>query len=727
MSLSSALYNSLTSLRSTQTGIDTLSRNVANAGTPGYTRKTSPQEAVVLQGQGAGVRRLAVEREIDLRVQRELRVEHAGNARLEVVHDFLSRIDQLLGRPDEEASFASSVKRLTTSFQALADKPESTTLRRAAVDAADVLAGDLNDLSDAVQAMRQEADAAIADAVATVNESLESIRALNDKISVRKQTGRSAADLEDQRDQHLDAVARLMDVRYFQRGSGEVVIMTTTGRTLLDETVRELRFDGRSVITPQAQYDTDPALRGVGTITLVEAGAEVDLLARDEIRSGEIAGLVELRDTMLVQAQDQLDELAHHLALSMAAGEIAGTPVQSVAVTEDFDAAAWPLVGSVDTGGAATIDIDGSQIVLANIAVTGATVAERGAAMAANIEQALVDNGLTGITVTFNDDGAGTETLTFTDVEGRTISGFEITDGVDTAPAGAPAMTSAERSTTLDVQGVTRPGDTVTLTYVTTAGQTATVTLTAVEAPATEPNTFALGATQALTAQVVETALAGQLPAGFTVTRDGTALTVADTDLAVGTPGLVSLNGTTQTGNGLQLDLFADGEGSLQEPYTGLLPGDETDPKLGLAQRIAVNSGVVADPSLLVRYALDDSGTAFADEGDPARPLELLRRLSETARSFDSGLGLGPVTTTLEGFAIEIVAFQGIQTARAGDELDYQTAVTEAVERRFDDVSGVNVDEEMTELLLLEQIYTASSQVLNAVDRMFDELFQALR
>src|SRR6056297_3080116 len=263
MSLTSALYNSLTSLRSAQTGIDTLSRNIANASTPGYTRKTAPQEAVVLQGQGAGVRRLAVEREIDLRVQRELRVEHAGNARLGVVHDFLSRIDQLLGRPDEEASFASSVKRLTTSFQALADKPESATLRRAAVAAADVLAGDLNGLSDAVQTMRQEADDAMADAVATINESLESVRALNDKISVRRQTGRTAADLEDLRDKHLDAVARLMDVRYFQRDTGEVVIMTTTGRTLLDETVRELRFDGRSVITPQAQYDIDPAKRGV--------------------------------------------------------------------------------------------------------------------------------------------------------------------------------------------------------------------------------------------------------------------------------------------------------------------------------------------------------------------------------------------------------------------------------------------------------------------------------
>ena len=90
----------------------------------------------------------------DLRIQRELRLERGSTGRLDVVDAFLQRIDQIMGRPDDEVSFASSVKRLSSSFQQLADKPEDPTLRSAVVNAADRLADDLNHMSDAVQQMR---------------------------------------------------------------------------------------------------------------------------------------------------------------------------------------------------------------------------------------------------------------------------------------------------------------------------------------------------------------------------------------------------------------------------------------------------------------------------------------------------------------------------------------------------------------------------------------------
>ena len=83
--------------------------------------------------------------------------------------------------------------------------------------------------------------------------------------------------------------------------------------------------------------------------------------------------------------------------------------------------------------------------------------------------------------------------------------------------------------------------------------------------------------------------------------------------------------------------------------------------------------------------------------------------------------------TTLEGFAIEIISFQATQTAQTSDRLAYQQDVTDNVARRFDSVSGVNIDDEMTQLLLLERTYAASSQVLSAVQRMMDELLDAVR
>ena len=74
-----------------------------------------------------------------------------------------------------------------------------------------------------------------------------------------------------------------------------------------------------------------------------------------------------------------------------------------------------------------------------------------------------------------------------------------------------------------------------------------------------------------------------------------------------------------------------------------------------------------------------------------------------------------------------MVSFQANRTAAYNDRLEIQTAVKANIEQRFDSVSGVNVDEEMTELLLLERTYSASAQVLTAVQTMLDELLSVVR
>ena len=64
-------------------------------------------------------------------------------------------------------------------------------------------------------------------------------------------------------------------------------------------------------MTPQAQWDADPSKRSVGTLTLVSpSGGTIDLIANNSIRSGEIAAYIDMRDNVLVEAQNQLDGLA---------------------------------------------------------------------------------------------------------------------------------------------------------------------------------------------------------------------------------------------------------------------------------------------------------------------------------------------------------------------------------------------------------------------------------
>ena len=71
--LTTALLAATSGLRAAQTGIDLVSRNVANATTVGYTRKTIVQTPLIVGGEGQGVRLGDIERNVNARLQVEVR------------------------------------------------------------------------------------------------------------------------------------------------------------------------------------------------------------------------------------------------------------------------------------------------------------------------------------------------------------------------------------------------------------------------------------------------------------------------------------------------------------------------------------------------------------------------------------------------------------------------------------------------------------------------------
>ncbi|MGI9414933.1 MAG: FlgK family flagellar hook-associated protein, partial [Hyphomicrobiales bacterium] len=116
------------------------------------------------------------------------------------------------------------------------------------------------------------------------------------------------------------------DVRVIEGDRGTVKVFTTGGNLLVDNDAVTLQFDERSTIDASSQFGATDAERSFGTLTIAGfGGADLDLFRQGQISSGRIAALRELRDVTLVQAQAQLDELAHGLALSMSTAQISGT------------------------------------------------------------------------------------------------------------------------------------------------------------------------------------------------------------------------------------------------------------------------------------------------------------------------------------------------------------------------------------------------------------------
>ena len=77
-------------------------------------------------------------------------------------------------------------------------------------------------------------------AIATsVNSIVNKVDELNDKIVINTASKNDTSDLKDQRDVKLNELAKYIDVRYFFRGDGDVVVYTASGKHLLKQYLQQ--------------------------------------------------------------------------------------------------------------------------------------------------------------------------------------------------------------------------------------------------------------------------------------------------------------------------------------------------------------------------------------------------------------------------------------------------------------------------------------------------------
>lgn len=337
MSLQGALSAAVSGLRASQVGVDLVARNLANADTPGYTKKTQLQGAHYTNGQVTGVIAGVIQRDVDSFVQQQLRTEIGIGAQIDIRAEYLRRIDQLLGAPGQANALDSILNEFGQSLQGLIASPDSFGARQLVVTEATTLAEQLNRLTTEIQQMRQQTELALADRVDAANNAMQEIARLNTEIQTIYDSSPGSADLEDQRDRYIDQLSKLMDIQVAQGERGGVRVYTAGGNLLVDQKAATLAFDARTLMDASAQYSTTDSERGVGTLTMVDigGGTTLDLFKHGTFNSGEIAALRELRDVTLVQAQAQLDEIAHGLALAMSQTSVPGTAV-SVGAQDGF-------------------------------------------------------------------------------------------------------------------------------------------------------------------------------------------------------------------------------------------------------------------------------------------------------------------------------------------------------------------------------------------------------
>ncbi len=233
MSLEITLQNAISGLQTSQQSLQVISNNIANVNVEGYTKKTIDQSSRVITGQGYGVELALVSRNVDEGVLKQLRTEQGTLEKLTVRDTFMSQINTLFGRPEDNDSVTHLMAHLGATYDSLAVTPETGATQFQTVKAAIDVAQELQRLSNEVQRLRATANTEIKASITEFNAAMDSVVDTNSGIIEFIASKISTAELEDQRDVGLTRMADLMDITYFEKSVGSITVFTGGGNTLI--------------------------------------------------------------------------------------------------------------------------------------------------------------------------------------------------------------------------------------------------------------------------------------------------------------------------------------------------------------------------------------------------------------------------------------------------------------------------------------------------------------
>ena len=397
MSLDVALLDAVTGLRATQAQIQVISGNIANAQTPGYSEQVINETPISLPAGGAGVETSVIQRVSNQLLSADVTKQTSAASAASTTNNYLTQLQNLFGQVGSNSSFTDAFNNFVSAMQTEAATPENPVAQSAAVNAGQQLAQQLNQFSSGIQSLRANADSTIGTDVNTLNTALNSIASLNASISNLQAQGQSTATLEDQRDQQVNQIAQLIGVTSYTRPNGTMVLLTTSGRTLVDGTaVSQFGF------TPSGTVAAGTPLSPV-TLNGVNISSS--------LTTGEIGSLLQLRDTALPNVTAELNQFTNNLFNTTTTANL-NTTNSGTNVTNDANHffANVNIAGGADNS--ASIEVNPSLTADPSLLYNGisgldptisSTIATN---LTANTNFAAAGNFPTGSTATLSDYGA---------------------------------------------------------------------------------------------------------------------------------------------------------------------------------------------------------------------------------------------------------------------------------------------------------------------------------
>ncbi len=159
--------------------------------------------------------------------------------------------------------------------------------------------------------------------------------------------------------------------------------------------------------------------------------------------------------------------------------------------------------------------------------------------------------------------------------------------------------------------------------------------------------------------------------------------------------------------------------------YFGLNDFFVGDSSVSLSGQIAVRSDIVANPNLVATGEVASGAIAVGNpvitQGDNGVAQRIADRFTQQI-SFAAAGTLPALNLTMSDYAAEILGVNAVQADNAQQTLAFRKGVFDDLSFKAASLSGVNVDEELSNLLVYENAYNAAARLISVIQEMMDTL-----
>ncbi|AYG95345.1 flagellar hook-associated protein FlgK [Brevundimonas naejangsanensis] len=697
MSLTSIMNIATSGMNAAQTQLRVVSDNVSNVNTPGYVRKIADQQSWVSQGVGAGVEIARIRLATDRFLQAASLNASADAGRQTVRYELYDRIQSLFGDPGADSGFFSQIDNVFAAFAASAENATSNPLRQEALWKTQGLFDDAARIAAQIQSVREDADARIKSAVETANALLEQIEKLNVEIAKATVVNADASGAQTAQAALIDQLSGLMDIRITGRGVGGVEIRTGAGILLAGQGAARLDYGRAGAVSSETVFNE---------VMVIEPPAGRPRSLAEGLTSGEIKGLLELRDGEAPAAAERLAELMTRLSdeLNRAHNASSAAPPPNSLTGRNVGQTLETAVAGF-TGKTSIVITDGQGVALHRVDLDFATVnpatflADLNAQLGAFGSASFVDGRLSIQGAGTNGVAVADDPAAPTNKAGRGFSHyFGLNDLVTTQRPAIYDTGLAPASS----HGFT-PGGTITFRFsdasgvklrdieVAVPGGAGDMTglLAALNDPATgagRMGTFSLSAS-------------GEMV--FTP-RPGTGATLA-----------VLQDRTIQVPSGVSMsDLFGLG-----------------GTRASRSDAFSIRADIARDPARMALGQVDLTvapGVAVVSRND-ARGGRLLAGADQRASPFSAAGGAAGGSMSVGRYASELSGEIGSRASMAKNSAHSAQALAKEATARRVSVEGVNLDEELVLMTTYQQAFNASARMVQAAKDLYDILLGMVR